>query len=227
MALLDGHRLTGDARFLAKAEELIRRCVHPHDDIAARELLDAERRWSYIVFMQALGRYLEHKAERGEIDGAYAYARASLLHYARWMADHEYPYLEKPEVLEYPTETWAAQDIRKSDVFCYAAQHASGDERPRFVERARFFFDASVSTLLKLETRTFARPVILLLTNGLLHLGDAAAAHLPAPDADARFGAPSRFIPQKEAAKRRLLEGAAGLAAILLVLLGWVAFVSF
>ena len=226
IALLDGHRLTGDARFLAKAEELIHRCVHPQDDIAARELLDAERRWSYIVFMQALGRYLEHKAERGATDAAYAYARASLLHYARWMADHEYPYLEKPEILEYPTETWAAQDIRKSDVFCYAARHASDEERPRFVERAGFFFDASVSTLLKLETRTLARPVILLLSNGLLHLGDAAAAQAPAADADGRFGTPSRFVPQKEAAKRRLLQGAASLAAILLVLLGWVAFIS-
>ena len=32
----------------------------------------------------------------------YAYARASLLHYARWMADHEVPYLSRPERLEYP-----------------------------------------------------------------------------------------------------------------------------
>jgi hypothetical protein len=115
MALLDGHRLTGEGPLLAKAEELIRRCIHPHDDIGARELLDAERRWSYVVFLQALGRYLEHKGERGEIDGPYAYARAALLHYARWMAEHEYPYLEKPEILEYPTETWGP-DIRKSDV---------------------------------------------------------------------------------------------------------------
>ena len=38
----------------------------------------------------------------------YAYGRASLLHYARWMADNEYPYLDKPEILEYPNETWAA-----------------------------------------------------------------------------------------------------------------------
>jgi hypothetical protein len=225
-ALVDGHRLTGDARFLAKAEELIRRCVHPQDDIAARELLDAERRWSYIVFLQALGKYLEHKAERGEADAAAAYARAALLHYARWMADHEYPYLEKPEILEYPTETWAAQDIRKSDVFCYAAQHARGLERQRFLERAGFFFDASVSTLSTLETRTLARPVVLLLSNGLLHLDGAGAAAASVADADARFDAPSRFVPQKEAAKRRLLEGAAGLAAILLMLLGWVAFVS-
>jgi hypothetical protein len=226
MALLDGDRLTGEGRFLAKAEELIRRCVHPSDDLAARELLDAERRWSYVVFLQALGRYLEHKNERGEIDDAYAYARASLLHYARWMAVHEYPYLEKPEILEYPTETWAAQDIRKSDVFSYAAQHARDGERERFLERAAFFFDASVSTLERLETRTLARPVVLLLSNGLMHLSDEAAAEAPEPAGVTSFGYAVNFLPQKEAAKRRLLSGAAGLAAILLVLLGWVAFIA-
>ena len=78
---------------------------------------------------------------------AYAYARETLLHFARWMAEHEYPYLEKPEVLEFPTETWPAQDIRKSEVFMYAALHASGAERERFLERADFFFRYSVDTL--------------------------------------------------------------------------------
>ena len=104
--------MTGERAFLAKVDELIRRCVHPSDDIAALDLLDAERRWSYTVFLQAVARYLDDKAEGGELDAAYAYARAALLHYARWMAEHEYPYLDTPAGLEYPTETWAAQDMR-------------------------------------------------------------------------------------------------------------------
>src|SRR5262249_19709435 len=132
-ALLDGHRLTGERRFLDKAEQLIRRCIHPADDIPPRDLLDAENKWFYTMFLQALGRYLDYKAELGELDFLYAYARASLLHYCRWMTEHEYPYLDKPEKLEYPTETWAAQDMRKSEVFKYAAKHASGDERDRFL----------------------------------------------------------------------------------------------
>jgi hypothetical protein len=224
LALLDGHRLTEDEAFIVKAEQLIRRCVHPADDIAALELLDAERRWSYIVFMQALGRYLEHKAERGEIGGGYAYARASLLHYARWMADHEYPYLEKPAILEYPTETWAAQDIRKADVFTYAAQHASGDERARFVERAAFFFDASLSTLQQSETSSLARPTVLLLSNGFMQLADDAASPAPEPAA-AVFTNRSTFVPQKEAAKRRLIRSAAGFAVVIVVVLACLAIV--
>src|SRR4029079_4657263 len=143
------------------------------------------------------------------------YARASLLHYARWMAAHEYPYLDKPEILEYPTETWAAQDIRKSDVFAYAAQHARGDEREQFLERAAFFFDASVSTLERLETRTLRRRFVLLLSKGGLHLSRHAVGEAPDAAIDGGFGHAVRFVPQKEAAERRLLSGAAGLPALL------------
>ena len=46
------------------------------------------------MFLQSLGKYLHYKAERAEFDRMYAYGRASLLHYARWMAVHEYPYLD-------------------------------------------------------------------------------------------------------------------------------------
>ena len=85
------------------------------------------------------------------------------------MATNERPYLDRPEILEYPTETWAAQDMRKSEVFKYAAKHAAGDERAAFLERSDFFFGYSVTTLRSLPTRTFARPVVILLTNGLMH----------------------------------------------------------
>src|SRR5205814_2057871 len=57
-ALLDAWVLTDKERYAVNAEELIRRCIHPCDDIAARELGDAERRWSYTVFLQTLGRFL-------------------------------------------------------------------------------------------------------------------------------------------------------------------------
>ena len=56
-----------------------------------------------------------------------------MLHYARWMAGHERPYLDRPEILEFPTETWDAQDMRKSEVFDLAALHAaSAFERAQF-----------------------------------------------------------------------------------------------
>jgi hypothetical protein len=216
LALLDGHRLTGEPRFLAKAEQLIRRCVHPADDIAALDLLDAEARWSYVVFLQALGTYLDDKEERADLDAAYQYARQTLLHYARWMADHEYPYLSKPDRLEYPTETWAAQDIRKSDVFLFGAAHSHGVERERFLERADFFFDRSLATLLESGTRALTRPVVLLLSNGVMYFAARHAAEraVPSPGVSQSFGAPMRFEPQRAKAKRRLVAAAAVFAAM-------------
>jgi hypothetical protein len=204
LALLDGHRLTQDQIYLAKAEQLVRRCIHPSDHIDRMNLLDAERRWSYTIFLQVLGRYLDYRVELGLIDAHYAYGRAALLHYARWMVDHEYPYLEKPAILEYPTETWAAQDMRKSDVFLFAAGHACGDERQRFLHGATRFFEYSVRTLHQMPTRTLTRPLVLMLSNGYLHLSPDASAQRPEGPPGADFGAPSMFVPQKALARRRM-----------------------
>lgn len=216
-ALLDGYRLTGNPAFRAKLEQLLHRCIHPADDIDARNLLDAEHRWSYTVFLQALGRYLDDKTQRGELDEHYAYARASLLHYARWMAEHEIPYLDWPERLKMPTETWAAQDMRKSDVFKYAAKHATGAERERFLERARFYFQYSVTTLEGMKTRTLARPVIILLSYGFMqaYFDRHADETAPAPRVSVDFGRPAVFMPQKVRALRRaVLLAGAGLVVV-------------
>jgi exo-rhamnogalacturonan lyase-like protein len=222
LALIDGHRLTGDARYLAKAEQLIRRCIHPDDNIGALNLGDPERRWSYVVFLQVLGKFLDYKLEREENDSTYAYGCDALLHYARWMADHERPYLDTPELLEYPTETWAAQDVRKCEVFAFAAQLADGPERARFIERAEFFADRSLATLMHSPTRALARPIVLLLSNGFMRAARRPLRSRPAPTCAApRYAAPIFFTPQKAIAKRRLKETAvAAMILLAVVLLG-------
>jgi len=222
--LLNAHRLTGAAVFLDKAEQLIRRCIHPDDEIAARGLLDAERRWSYVVFLQALGRYLDDKIERAELDRMYAYARASLLSYARWMAGHEYPYLQKPEILEFPTETWAAQDMRKSEVFKFASKHSTGHERVRFLERADFFFTHSTAELTATETRTRARPVVLMLSYGFMQAAfqrDAPSLSAPAPAGSFDFGRPEQFVPQRTRVRQRLAAIAGLVGLLVLGRLAW------
>ncbi|MBY0456212.1 MAG: glycoside hydrolase family 127 protein [Gemmataceae bacterium] len=227
-ALLDGHRLSGDVAFLNKAEQLIRRCIHPLDDVPKRNLLDVENRWFYTMFLQAIGRYLDHKTERDQLDGMYAYARASLLHYARWMAAHEVPTLSRPEILEYPNETWAAQDMRKSEVFAFAAKHAAGVEKAQFLDRARFFFADSVARLTAFETRTLARPVVLLLSYGYrhAHLQQHPDESAPSPKAEVTdFGRPEAFVPQKVKAVKRAkllmaIGGVTGLACVA-GLVGW------
>jgi exo-rhamnogalacturonan lyase-like protein len=210
VALLNAYRLTGIRAYIDKAEGLIRRCIHPEDDVDARNLADVEQRWSYVVFLQALGRYLDEKADRGEIDVMYSYAKASLLRYARWMRQHEYPYLERPDILEYPTETWAAQDLRKSDVFHFAAKHANGDERAQFLERATFFFRSSTETLARMETRRYTRPVVLMMVNGWMRSFFDRHPDTSAPDGitDLSFPRAESFVPQKLRVKRRLTAAA-------------------
>ena len=177
------------------------------------------------MFLQALGRYLDFKADLGQLDRTYAYARASLLKYARWMAEHEYPYLEKPEMLEYPTETWAAQDMRKSEVFEAAARVAeTPEERERFLERSRFFYEASTTTVAGMQTRSLARPVVLFLSNGLSRaysMLNPAFPSLPTPETTNGFGSPEVFIPQKTVALRRfkLIAALAGAAMAITVIL--------
>ena len=180
------------------------------------------------MFLQSLGGFLDYKIELGELDEHYAYGRAALLHYALWAAANEYPYLDRPEILEFPTETWAAQDMRKSEMLRIAARHAQTDDRARLLERARFFFDASVGRLWKEKTRACARPLALLLSNGwqqawfdLNAVDPAPRPRVTSPD----FGEPEVFVSQKRRAKKRLTRMAVGAWALAALGLGVTALV--
>jgi PcRGLX-like N-terminal RIFT barrel domain len=221
--LLNGHRLTNHRVFLDKAEALIRRTVHPSDDIAGRDLLNPEPRWSYTVFLCALGKYLDHKIERHEIDSMYAYARESLLAYTTWMSDHERPYLDHPDILEFPNETWAAQELWKTDAFLFAAKHATGEARARFLERAQFFFRYAIDTLKGAPTRSLARPMVLLLSHGHA-MGyferHAEAESAPASPTNVDFGQPGTpFVSQKHRAIKRFRALAVAGTALMVLLL--------
>lgn len=223
-ALIDAYRLTREAKYLAKAHEIVRRTVHPANDFAKLKLLDAENRWSYTVFLQALGKYLECLVEFDRVGAEYAYARAALLAYARWMAAHEHPILDKPDELEYPNETWAAQDVRKSDVFLFAALHSEGEERVRFVERSRSFLERSLESLATFPTKSYVRPVILLMHYGPMAFwwnatGGAERPHGPAVT---DFGRQAAFVPQKTRAIAKAKKIVVGGGAAVLVLAAYV-----
>lgn len=205
--LIDAFSLDHDRRYISKAEELIRRCIHPHDDVADLRLDDPEHRWSYLVFLQALGKYLLTKQSHGERDLAYYYARDSLLHYARWMSEHEVPYADVLHKVEFPTETWPAHDIRKSHVFHLAAAHASGAERELFAQRAAFFQRRCLDDLLQFPTAWLTRPLVILCVHGALHEYFRRRGYPPAPQEahDHDFGAPARFRGQRERVASRFL----------------------
>jgi hypothetical protein len=208
------------------ATELIRRVSSPKQNLDQLDLLNAEQRWFYTVHLQSIGLYLETKMELVEWDQDYAYARATLLHYARWMAEHERPILSTPERLQYPTETWAAQEIRKVEVFQYAARHAQGAERERYLERAEWFFRYIEQTLSDFPTKSLARPVVLLLRYGWSRAAWQVRPLPPAPEPLAPLDLAQvpewrMFVPQKAIAlKRAKLIFAAGVLFGLLAFAG-------
>jgi hypothetical protein len=223
--LLNAWLLSGQSRYLDKAEELIRRCIHPADDIDARNLLCLEDRWSYTVFLVVLARYLDLKAEAGALDFAYAHARASLLHYASWMVEKERPYFDQPDQMEYPTETWAAQELRKANVFRLAARYADEPLRARLLAKGADFSERAWADLNRFESRRTVRPLAIVLTEGTrdayFRQGPEPAA--PPLEAGYDFGRPTDFVPQKQRVLVRLksVRGLCGLLPRLLDVRNW------
>jgi hypothetical protein len=206
LALLTGHELTGDVKYLRRAALLMRRTVHPNEDLDALDLLNAELRWFYTMYLQALGRFIDYKESNGERDDDFNYAVAALLHYANWMVEHERPTLSQPEHLQYPTETWAAQDIRKWHILQHAAQYEPRTHlRAAMKEKATFFFDYVCDTLGEFKTKSLCRPVVLMLNFGwqrdglLVNQIHPKLSNVP----NGNWGSPGVFRAQRPVALRR------------------------
>ena len=208
-ALLDAYLLSRDQRYMTKAQELIERCIHPSDDIDALELTEPENRWSYLVFLQVLAKFLGCKTALGETDYAFHYARDSLMHYARWMLEHEAPYKDVLHKVLLPTETWPAHDVRKCHILHVAATYARPDERERFHARAAYFFKRCVDDVSSFQTALLTRPLVILCVYGYVHAYFQAHPDEVASASGSHgyvFGAPAVFVPQKMRVRRALRE---------------------
>ena len=162
--LMDCYDITGDGKYLHQVEHVIKNTAGPSDEIDARDLDQPEYTWFYIIFLQEVVRYLDLKRELDQFDNNFYNARATLLHYARWMVENEEPYLANPDRLDFPNSTWTAQEPRKVHVL-YAAYRYSLKDRTPFLEKARFFRDHLTSELAQADTLHYARIQALLLQN--------------------------------------------------------------
>lgn len=162
-ALLDGWLATGQRQYVDKCDEILRRTIHPNDAIPQRDLLNAEPRWSYTVYLQVLLKMLEMTRDAPEWHETRDYARQSVLHYAGWMLTHERAYLDSPAALEYPTETWAAQDLRKGNVLLGAARITTGSAAESLRERGHELLDKAWKSLQSFPTHIYTRPLALVL----------------------------------------------------------------
>ncbi len=195
-ALLDSFELTGNQAYLDKAEFVIVNTFGAADDIEQRDLHDIEHTWYYTVFLQEVVRFLDTRREQKNFNAGFQHARDGLLHYATWMEANEQPYLEQPDKLEYPNDTWAAQEIRKANVL-YAAYLYAVEDRQAFLKRACFFRDYVVRTLSKSDTLYFARIQALLLQNhgpsGLMDTESPAHSELDQLTVNATHGQYSHY----------------------------------
>jgi hypothetical protein len=221
-ALLDAWLLTGSERFLCKLEELIRRCVHPSQNPHDLHLLDAEGHWSYTVFLNSLGRYLLAKCDAEMFDAMYSYSRDVMSMYGRWMAAHERRTLDHPEQLQYPTEAWAAQDLRKANVLRIAAS-CEVDEQQAAAMRAKadLISDAAWNDLEAFGSASLtARCLAILMTEGQREVFHRTGERtlIPKGPATGDVGTWSMFRPQKQRVKQLFKSPAQLLMASVLAL---------
>ncbi len=160
--LLDAWLLTNADKYLDKAHEIIQRVIHPDDDVESLDLLNAELRWSYTVFLQSLFKYLE--ATVSVELSLKSYVEASLCTYGEWMLKNEGLYFDRVKELEFPTETWHAQDLRKANMLVGIGRyHPEAEVARKMKERGTIIRDEAWLLLLASETRVFSRPFALAL----------------------------------------------------------------
>jgi hypothetical protein len=163
-ALLDSFELTQQQDYLTRVQNILTNTIHPNEDLTLRGLQDVEGTWFYNVLLQALCRYLQVKESRQEFDQCFYYCRDCLLNFADWMLIHEYPYLEKPDILEYPNDTWTAQELRKAHVLA-AAYYYSPDKNNKYMVKAQFFQQYVTDKLNDADTKSYTRILVLVMQN--------------------------------------------------------------
>jgi hypothetical protein len=164
-ALIDASILEPDEDWLLKADKVIRATIHPKDTIVERNLLDVEMGWSYLILLAAITRFLQVKRTNNQLDDAYQYAAASFMAYAEWMRDNERLFLSDTEQLEFPNDTWVAQDIRKAMLMFQAAELANKDEADGFQKMGNAWISDTCDTLKISDEGHFSRILIILMQN--------------------------------------------------------------
>jgi hypothetical protein len=232
LALLTGHELTGDEKYLQRAAKLMRRTVHPEQNLDALDLLNAELRWFYTMYLQALARFVDYKDLLGQRDSDFEYGVASLLHYANWMEQNERPTLSCPQELQYPTETWAAQDMRKWHVLaCVSKWCVSKEDSERLMEKAEFFHEHSLKTLDGFASKSLCRPIVLLLNFGWQREALLQSPRIAKSWKKEDWPPYKTFIPQRQIAisraKRILIALVFSVSLVLVAATGWILWALF
>ena len=92
----------------------------------------------------------------------------SLTHYAKWMKDHEYAYLDKPEILEFPNQTWTGQDLRKLCILKFAKHYLPENEALQAEQKCAELLSVIESRLIGSPESQTTRVLCLMMQNANL-----------------------------------------------------------
>jgi len=162
--LLDAWILDEHGPWLKQAEMVIGKTIHPQDVIERRDLLDVENRWSYLVLLAALFRYLYLKRQIDSYDEQYEYTKESVLRYTHWMLNNERPFMDDKSQLEFPNDTWVAQDVRKAMLMLQASE-LDYENADQYRELGQKWLDEFTGTLKHSKESHFSRIIIILMQN--------------------------------------------------------------
>lgn len=165
-SLIEGFFHTHDFNYITTANKTIDKLLLK-SRVDELDLLDAEYKWSYLIYLQALSLYVSVKKAYNLEDEYTKKARLELFNYTEWMLLHETTFLSRSDELEYPNETWCAQDLRKAAIFAFVSNLTDNSEKKiRYMEKAVFFYNKSLDDIQNFKERQYlARPQALLMQN--------------------------------------------------------------
>lgn len=169
--LIDAFTLTENYDYLNMSEVLIRLCIHPNDKIYSRDLMDIENRWMYTIFLQALIKYLMLKQSLKQFDSMWNYSLFSCINYSRWIFNNEKLYLEQMDKLDFPNETWPAQDFRKICILKFSQNYIETEyDSNQLKIKVEQLSQMAIAHFKKFDTRYLTRPLILMLNYALHYI---------------------------------------------------------
>ncbi|MGQ8364662.1 hypothetical protein [Glaciecola sp. 1036] len=165
-ALLDAFELTRKNSYLSQAEFVILNTIGFRPAPTTEAFEDIENTWYYTVFLQSVAKYL-HFIEHFSLkrDACYSIIE-SFLRYIDYIADHEEPYLNSADKLEFANDTWTAQDLRKEQLLCIGYLYTSNPERREvYKQKAQYFNSFIAQKLQHSEEKSYTRILALCMQN--------------------------------------------------------------
>jgi hypothetical protein len=167
-ALLDSFELTGDKSYIERSSGIILQTFHYTDDFETRNFEDIENTWFYIVFMQSVAKYLWLTENVNIISHDYEAVKESFMHYGSWVCDYESPYLKNAHKLEFPNDTWTAQDLRKIMILKIYMRYVNDEIRREKIKSKISEISVFVESKLSIsKEKAFTRVLALIMQNNI------------------------------------------------------------